>query len=372
MRTNILVFLATIWSLACPGAAGAEIAIGLAYPLSGPYAQSGDRDRIAVEMAVRDLNDRGGVLDQEVVLTSADDACGLETSIEAARQLIAADVAVVIGHMCSHSSLMAAGLYESADIPMITPSSTHPRLTEEGRENVFRLTGRDDHQGRLAGDLLADRWEGERIAILHDGSVYGEGLAKEARKQLRARGEVESIFVRYEPDRNDYGSLVEELRRTEVDVLYVGGYGPDAGLILKTARSRGHHIQLIGGDGLGMDEFWSVAADAGEGAVFTGRPVALDHPSTAKLLAEFRSRGLGERTGGMGAYAAVQVWGQAVERAGTVELGAVAAALRRGRFTTVIGQVTFDRKGDLEGADWQWKAWSDGIYHPIDPDRQTH
>ena len=372
MRRFSFALLATICSLGWPGPVGAEIAIGFANPLSGPYALSGTRNRIAVEMAVRDLNDRGGVLNQEVTLTVADDACGMDQSLEAARQLIAADVAAVIGHMCSHSSLLDAGLYETANVLMITPSSTHPRLTEEGRGNVFRLIGRDDHQGQLAGNFLADRWDGNQIAILHDGSTYGEGLARETRKQLRARGEVEAMYAQYEPGQNDYGSLVDELWRTDVDVLYIGGYGPDAGLILRTARGEGHDIQLIGGDGIGMGEFWSVVGHAGEGAVFTRRPVMNDHPITTKLLAEFESRGLGTRTGGMGAYAAVQVWGRAVERAGTIELGPVAAALRHGRFTTVLDHIAFDRKGDLKGADWQWKVWSDGSRLPISSDHPTH
>ena len=255
---------------------------------------------------------------------------------------------------------------------MITPSSTHPRLTEEGRGNVFRLIGRDDHQGQLAGDFLADRWDGEQIAILHDGSTYGEGLARETRTQLRAHGEVEAIYAQYEPGQNDYGSLVDELSRADIDVLYIGGYGPDAGLILRTARGEGHDILLIGGDGLSMGEFWSVAGDAGEGALFTGRPIVNDHAITTKLLAEFESRGLGHRPGGMGAYAAVQVWGQAVERAGTIKLGAVGAALRHGRFATVLDHIAFDRKGDLKSADWQWKGWSDGSRLPINSDHPTH
>ncbi|MDH3660912.1 MAG: branched-chain amino acid ABC transporter substrate-binding protein [Alphaproteobacteria bacterium] len=372
MRTFYFALLATICSLGWSGPVRAEIVIGFANPLSGPYALTGTRNRIAVEIAVRDLNDRGGVLNQEVSLAVADDACGLEKSLDAARQLIAANVTAVIGHMCSHSSLLAAGLYETADVLMITPGSTHPRLTEEGRGNVFRLIGRDDHQGQLAGNFLADRWEGDQIAILHDGSTYGEGLARETRKQLRAHGEVEAIYAQYEPGQNNYGSLVGELLRTGVDVLYIGGYGPDAGLILKTARGQDHDIQLIGGDGLGMDEFWSVAGKAGEGAVFTGRPVVNDHSSTTKLLAEFQRHGLGKGTGGMGAYAAVQVWGQAVEHAGTIERGPVATALRRGRFATVLDHVAFDHKGDLKGADWQWKVWSDGARLPISSDHPTY
>lgn len=372
MRTIRFTLLMLVVSWAWLGSAAADIAVGFANPLSGPYALSGTRNRTAVEMAIRDLNQNGGVLHQEVTLAVADDACGLDQAVNAAQHLIASDVAMVVGHMCSHSSLMAAGLYEAADIPMITPSSTHPRLTEEGRKNVFRLIGRDDHQGRFAGDLLVRRWAGKKIAILHDGSTYGQGLAIETRRRLRALGETETMFGRYEPDQTDYGGVAAKLRHAAIEVLYVGGYGPEAAAILKTARSKGSDIQLIGGDGLGMDEFWSVAADAGEGAIFTGRPIVKDHPGRTELLARFRSYGLGTRAGGLGAYAAVQVWAQAVERAGTIEAGSVEAALHHGRFMTVLGRVAFDNKGDLKGADWQWKVWSDGNYLPLGSYPPTH
>jgi branched-chain amino acid transport system substrate-binding protein len=347
-------------------AAAADIPIGFANPLTGPFSETGERNRIAVEMAVEDLNERGGVLGQKVTMIAADDACGTQKAVDAARALVEAEVAVVVGHLCSHSSLLAAGIYETADLLMLTPSSTHPRLTEEGRQNVFRLKGRDDDQGRLAGDFLADHFAGKRIAILHDGSTYGEGLAQEARKRLRARGETETIYYHYAPAAQDYTDLLARLRQARIDVAYIGGYGPDAALLLRTARERGHDLQLIGGDGLGMDGFWSVAGEFGEYTIFSERPDVRDRPDAAALLERFRDRGLDTRVGGLGAYAAVQVWAQAAERAGTLELASVARTLRRGSFDTVLGPLAFDRKGDLKGAAWQWKVWTDGDYIPLE------
>ena len=367
MRLQLSLILGLVLAVTAPGhAALAEVKIGFANPLTGPFSQSGERYRIAAEMAVEDLNQRGGVLGQQVTLIAADDACGMQRAMEAARALVKAGVSLVVGHACSHSSLLAAGIYETADVLMITPSSTHPRLTEEGRQNVFRLIGRDDDQGKLAGDFLADHFARKRVAILHDGSTYGEGLAQEARKQLRARGETETIYGMYTPAAEQYADLLARLRQARIDVLYIGGYGPDAGLILRTARARGLDLQLVGGDGLGMDEFWSIAGDLGERTLFSGRPDVRDRPDAAAILERFSSRGLGTRTGGLGAYAAVQVWAQAVERAGTLELAAVARTLRRGRFDTVLGHVAFDHKGDLRGSAWQWKAWTDGAYIPLE------
>jgi branched-chain amino acid transport system substrate-binding protein len=248
---------------------------------------------------------------------------------------------------------------------MISPSSTHPRLTEEGRRNVFRLNGRDDRQGELAGNFLADHWEDARIAILHDGSTYGEGLAIEARKELRVRGVAETIYQLYTPDADDYTDVVDQLRAAEIDVVYLGGYGPDAGRILRAARERGDDLRLVGGDGVAMDEFWTVADRAGEGTIFSGQRDPSTLPEAVDVLAQFRARGLGTRSGGLAYYAAVEVWAQAVERAQTVKLAAVADMLRAKRFASVLGPVAFDSKGDLRGAGWQWKVWTKGNHVPL-------
>jgi branched-chain amino acid transport system substrate-binding protein len=365
MRRRILRLLIAALLLGASGKAAAEIEIGFANPLTGPYALTGARNRIAVEMAVGALNQNGGVLGEKISLVAADDACGLHQSFEVARKLVAAGVRVVIGHLCSHSSLLAAGIYETADVLMISPSSTHPRLTEEGRQNVFRLTGRDDDQGAFAGDFLAARWSGDEIAILHDGSTYGEGLASEARKQLRSRGVEAAIYDVYRPNEQDYGALAARLQAEGIAALYIGGYGPDAARILRAVRARGSGLQLVSGDALGMDEFWTIAGRAGMGAVFSSDRNPATRPEAAEVLAGFRARGLSPHAGGLSSYAAIQVWAQAVERAGTVELRAVAKMLRRGRFDTVLGPVAFDSKGDLEDGAWQWQVWTDGSYRPM-------
>jgi branched-chain amino acid transport system substrate-binding protein len=366
MRQRYFCALAVMIASVVSGPVAADIAIGFANPLSGPNAASGGRNQAAVALAVEDLNARGGVLGQKVRLVSADDACGLEQAVTAARRLVDAGVRFVVGHMCSHSSLMAAGIYEAFDILMISPDSTHPRLTEEGRRNVFRLVGRDDRQGALAGDFLARGYRGKNIAIVHDGTVYGQGLAVQTRLRLRQLGVVEALYAAYPPGRQDYNELVARLRCHAIDVLYVGGYGADAGAILRAARARGDDVQLVGGDAIGAEEFWAAVGKAGEGTIFSARPTIRWHADSAALRTALRVRGRGPGAGGIGAYAAVEVWAQAVERAGTPDLALVADELRRGRFHTVLGRVAFDDNGDLRGAGWEMQVWSHGDYGPLD------
>jgi branched-chain amino acid transport system substrate-binding protein len=369
----LLLLLVTLVAFAAaggPGAAAAgEARLGFASPLAGPFATTGARHRAAVELAVEDLNRRhGGVLGQPVRMVAADDGCGVERAEAAARRLVEAGARFVVGHLCSHSALVAAAVYEAAGVPMLTTTASHPRLTEEGRGNVFRLIGRDDAQGRIAGGLLAGRWRHGRIAVLHDGSTYGAGLAAQVRRQLREHGVQEVLHVAYRPGEEGYAALAGRLRRAGVEAAYVGGYGPDAARIVRAAREGGDRdLQLVGGHALGMPEFWAIAGAAGEGVMFTGRRDAGQGPGEARALHELRARGQGRRPTSVASYAAVEVWAQAAARAGTVEPAAVLRALRRGRFETVLGRVSFDGKGDLEGAAWEWRVWRDGDHELLQP-----
>jgi branched-chain amino acid transport system substrate-binding protein len=356
----VLVVLATAVK------ASAEIAIGLATPLSGPLAASGARNLLAAMTAVEHLNENGGVLGEPVRLISVDDQCGIREAITAAEELVRADVAMVVGHTCSHSSVLAAAMYDVADIIMITPDSTHPRLTEEGRPNVFRLIGRDDLQAAAAAALIAERWPDARIAIAHDESVYGEGLARRTERALRGRDIEIVVVATYDANQPAYPDLVERLAAAEIEVLYIGGYGPDAGRIVVDVRIAGIDLQLIGGDGLATDEFWAVAGEAGTGTIVSSFELQ-DATAETPTIAPERQHVLTEFAGGgLGAYAAVELWAQAASRAGSFGTKAVIDALQNGQFDTVRGSVVFDAKGDLQNAAWTWEIWRDGKKLPLD------
>jgi len=368
MRRHLGLMLALATVLGAADASAAEIRIGFASALSGPYAATGARYRAAVEVAVEQLNRDGGLLGQPVRVITADDACGVAQAEAAAHTLIDAGVGFVVGHLCSHSSLVAAAVYEAAGVAMLSTTASHPRLTEEGRGNIFRLIGRDDRQGQIAGDFLAERWPRGKIAILDDGSTYGAGLADQTRRRLRERDVHETLNARYPPGADEYAALVGQLQRAGIEVAYVGGYGPDAAQIVRTARQLGDDVQLVGGHALGMPEFWTIAGKAGAGTIFTGRRDTGLGAATAGAVAALRAHGIEPVPGSLAAYAAIEVWAQAVERAGSPAPAAVIKELRDGRFATVLGWIGFDAKGDLEGGDWQWQVWREnGAYELLKP-----
>jgi branched-chain amino acid transport system substrate-binding protein len=231
---------------------------------------------------------------------------------------------------------------------------------------VFRVVGRDDHQGILAGSYLADRWGEKRIAILHDGQAYGRGLAEETRKTLNARGVREAMFEQITPGLVDYFEVVEKIQATTIDVLYYAGYPPEAGLLIRQLRDRGDDLQLVAADGLATEDFWLIAGPAGEGTLFTSFRDPSGDPGAAAVLERARERRIVPNYRVLYSYGAVEAWAAAVERAGSLDPAAVSASLHGHEFETVLGRIRFDAKGDVLPAGFEWFVWTNGEFVPKD------
>jgi len=233
---------------------------------------------------------------------------------------------------------------------MISPGSTNPKVTDEGGANVFRVIGRDDQQGTIAGDYLADNHSKGNIAIIHDGEAYGLGLAEFTKRQLNKRGVTEVIFDSYKQDQADYKSLVGKLANKKIDVLYAGGYLNDIGIIIRQAKKALPNLRLFSGDTLVSPEFLFVAGEAGEGTYFTFGPDMRLKQEAAEVVAAIRNEDDFEPEGyTLYGYGAVQAWAQAVKQAGSLKPEAVINTLKTGSFDTVIGKTGFDEKGDVTG-----------------------
>jgi branched-chain amino acid transport system substrate-binding protein len=364
MRIVRLIASAIIVLAMTPAAspARAEVRIGLAAPLTGHYAWPGGATVRGAEIAVADLHAKGGVLGEQIEMIIADDYCDGEQAVAAANKLIADEVVAVFGHQCSGAAIPASKVYSDADLLLIATEATNPQLTEQGLTNVFRMVGRDDLQGRVAGDLLAERWSNKPIAIVHDGQAYGKGLAEQTKKRLNAWGVAEAMFEAIEPGKADYWNVVQKMQAKGIEVVYFGGYQHEAALIIRQAREHGYKLHLVAGDGINQEDFGLIAQSASDGTLMTAPP-APHGPEMAELAAKFTE---GFRPPFI-PYAAVQAWAQAVERAGTFETKAVADALRAGELDTVLGRIGFDDKGDVTGYEtFVWFVWKDGKAAPVD------
>ena len=239
-------------------------------------------------------------------------------------------------------------------------------LTELGRANVFRVVGRDDADGIVAGNYLADHWANTKIAILHDNTTFGKGLAALTKKQLNKRGVTEAIYEVYDPRQNDYSAEIVRLKEADVAVLYVGGYHTEVALMARAARDLGYSVQLVSGNDLATEEFALIAGPAAEGTLFTFSADPRRNPEAAPVVERFRAENFEPAGYTLLSYAAVQVWAQAVEKAGSLELATIIATLRGQEFDTVLGSIDFDDKGDLSTQNWVWYVWRGGEYVPVE------
>ncbi len=359
LRTSLLAAMALITGSA---AASAEITISVAGPMTGTYASFGDQMRRGAVLAVADLNAKGGVLGQKLRLVIEDDACDPKQAVAVANKLASQGVVFVAGHFCSGSSIPASSVYTEEGLLQISPASTNPKLTEEGGANVFRVCGRDDQQGAVAGNLLADQFGKKRIAILHDKTAYGKGLADETKKQLNKRGVKEAMYEAYTAQEKDYSALVSKLKANAIDAFYIGGYHTEAGLMIRQAHEQGYFPQLVSGDALVTDEFWKITGKAGEGTLMTFSPDPRKNPEAAPVVAKFRAQKYEPEGYTLYTYGAVQAWAQAVEDVGSTNLDKVIAKLRSGEFDTVLGKIGFDKKGDVSAPGYVWYVWKNGTY----------
>lgn len=348
--------------------AGAEILIATAGPMTGDYAWAGERYQRATELAVDDLNARGGVLGQSVELIVGDDFCDPDQAVALARKLVSDGVVFVAGHWCSHASIPASKVYEKAGVLEIAPGSASAKLTDEGGPNVFRVCGRDDRQGEQVADYLAAHSAGKGIAILDDGTVWGKGVADGARLRLRKLGVPLAVDEAFTPGEPEYSALISKMQAAGVDVLFIGGYHREAGLILRQAHDRSYALRLVANSAMALEDFPMIAGPELEGTVMAAMTDMRAKPEAAEVVGRFRAVGYEPLGYTLYAYAAVQVWAQAVAAAGSLDLDAVVAAMHSRQFDTVLGRISFDAKGDVTGFEpWGWYVWqADGSYVPLE------
>ncbi|MBK8175842.1 MAG: branched-chain amino acid ABC transporter substrate-binding protein [Rhodospirillales bacterium] len=340
----------------------ADIPIAVVGPMTGQYAAFGAQMKAGAEMAVEDLNKKGGVLGQKLVLEIGDDACDPKQAVAVANQVASKGVKLVAGHFCSGSSIPASDVYAEEGVIQISPASTNPKLTEAGKANVFRTCGRDDQQGSVAGNYIADHFGKEKIAIVHDKQAYSKGLADETKKQLNARGIQEVMYETITPGEKDYSALVSKLKQAGVEILYYGGYHTEAGLIVRQMREQGMSTKLISGDALVTEEYWGITGPLGEGTMMTFSPDPRKNPAAAPVVAEFRAKGIEPEGYTLYTYGAIEAWAQAVGDAKGTDTKKVIDALHSKSFDTVLGTISFDEKGDVKAPGYVFYVWKDGKY----------
>jgi branched-chain amino acid transport system substrate-binding protein len=369
MKSVKLIGLALGASLALSTAALAQdLTVAVAGPMTGGESAFGRQMKNGAEMAVADLNAAGGVLGKKLTLDIEDDACDPKQARSVAEKIGGSKIPFVAGHYCSSSSIPASEAYADSNVLEITPASTNPLFTERKLWNVARVCGRDDQQGEVAGAFIAKNFKGKNIAILNDKTTYGKGLADETKKALNKLGVTEKLYESYNKGDKDFNAIVSRLKKENIDLVYVGGYHQEAGLILRQMRDQGMKTVLMSGDALADKEYASITGPAGEGTLFTFGPDPRKKASAKAIVEKFQAKKIDPEGYTLYTYAAFQVWSQAVKKAGTMDPKKVMDTIKAGSWDTVIGKMQYDSKGDIKQIDYVVYKWDDkGGYTELNP-----
>ncbi|MBU6462834.1 MAG: branched-chain amino acid ABC transporter substrate-binding protein [Bradyrhizobium sp.] len=367
MKSLKLIGLALGASLALSTTALAQdITIAVAGPMTGGESAFGRQLKDGAEQAVADINAGGGLLGKKVALDIEDDACDPKQARSVAEKIASAKIPFVAGHYCSSSSIPASEAYADGNVLEITPASTNPQFTERGLWNVARVCGRDDQQGTVAGNYIAKAFKGKNIAILNDKTTYGKGLADETKKALNKAGMTEKLFESYNKGDKDFNAIVSRLKLNNIDLVYVGGYHQEAGLILRQMRDQGLQTVLMAGDALADKEYASITGPAGAGTLFTFGADPRNKPTAKSIVETFKAKNIDPEGYTLYTYAAIQVWSGAVKKAGTTDPKKVMTTIKGNAWDTVIGTLEFDAKGDIKQLDYVVYKWdSKGGYAEI-------
>lgn len=349
-------------SLAFAPLAHADIVIGLIAPLTGPVAAYGEQVRNGAQVAVEEINKAGGINGEQIVLKVTDDAGEPKQGVSAANQLVGEGVRFVVGPVTSGVAMPASDVLAENGILMVTPTATAPDLTNRGLSNVLRTCGRDDQQAEVAANYVLEHFKDKKVAIINDKGQYGKGLADAFKATLNAGGVDEVLNDALTPGDKDFSALTTRLKAEGAEVIYFGGYHPEAGLLARQLADIGVDATLIGGDGLSNSEYWNIATDVAAGTIFTNAADATKNPASKAAAEALAAKNIPAEAFTLNAYAAVEVIKAGIEKAGTSEDSeAVAAALKDGSaIKTAIGELTYGESGDLTSQSFSLFKWDEG------------
>ncbi|MDB5534303.1 MAG: hypothetical protein JWO28_2618 [Hyphomicrobiales bacterium] len=348
-------------ALATGGMAQAQIKLAVGGPITGGSAAFGAQLKNGVEQAVEDLNASGGIMGQKIQLFVGDDASRPEQGVSVANKFVGDGVKFVVGHFNSGVSIPASEIYQENGILQITPASTNPTFTERKMWNVFRTCGRDDQQGAVGGKYIAEKFKGKKVAVVHDKTTYGKGLADETKKAMNALGVTEVLYEGVNVGEKDFSALVSKLKQLGVEVVMWGGLHTEGGLIVRQMRDQGVNAVLLGGDGIASAEYAAVGGPGVEGTLMTYGPDPTKRPGAAAIVKKFADKKINPESYTLYSYAAVQILKQAIETAKTTDAKKVADVMHSGKvFDTVIGNISYDAKGDRTDSDYVMYMWRKG------------
>jgi len=329
------------------------IKIGLAGVQTGPDGEIGTAPIRGSELAIEEWNAKGGVLGKKIEIVTRDDEGKPNQAVAVAQELVSAGVVAVVGHFNSGCSLPASEIYQRAGVLQITPASTNPKVTERGYSTIFRMCGRDDQQGVVAANFAIDTLKATSVAVLHNKTAYGQGIAEEFKKTLEARGGKAVVFDGLAGEEMDFRGTISAIQKAGATAVYWGGMYNQGGPFYNQLRQSGFKGAFLGGDGIYDAELIKSVGASADSIFITFGPDASALPGAKKLADAYKAKYKAEPGGyTVYGYDAANVLLSAIQKAGTTEATKVAAAIRAQSWPGLMGDAEFDAKGDLKKANF--------------------
>ena len=333
------------------------IKIGHVAPLSGAIAHLGKDNENGARLAIEDLNAKGISIGGKKVkfeLVAEDDAADPKQGTAAAQKLVDAKVSGIVGHLNSGTTIPASKIYNDAGIPQISPSATNPKYTRQGFNTAFRVVADDVHLGGTLGRYAVKDLKGKAIAVIDDRTAYGQGVAEEFEKAVKAAGG-NLVGHEFTTDKaTDFMSILTTLKGKKPDIVFFGGMDAVGGPMLKQMKSLGLNAKFIGGDGICTTELVKLAGDAmADGQVVCAEAGGVDG-ALKKGMDDFGVKYKKRFNDDVKLYApyvydAVSVMVDAMQRAKSSDPAKYLPELAKtSGYKGVTGTISFDQKGDIK------------------------
>jgi branched-chain amino acid transport system substrate-binding protein len=338
-------------------AADPEVRMGSASPVSGPSAHLGKDTENGARLAIEDLNARGFMIDGKrvkLVLVAEDDGGDPKQGTAVAQKLVDANVVGVVGHLNSGTTVPASKIYYNAGIPQISPSATTPIYTKQGFKSAFRVVANDNKVGSTLGRYAVVNLKAQRIAVIDDRTAFGQGLADEFIKGVKAAGgSAEIVSRQYTHDRaTDFYAILTQVKGKNPDVVFYGGMDAVAGPMLKQLKALGIEVKFMGGDGVCSEKLPSLATDGlGENKVYcavAGGVTGAQEKGYTDFVERYRKKfNLELQTYAPYAYDAMMVLATAMQNAKSADPAKFIPEIAKIKYQGVTGNIAFDANGDL-------------------------
>jgi branched-chain amino acid transport system substrate-binding protein len=337
------------------------IKIGMSGPLTGPDGHMGETIIDGSKLAIDEWNARGGLLGKKIVSIIRDDEAKPEKATTVAQDLANNGVIAVLGPLNSGCTLPASVIYDRNHIVEITVSS-NTQVTERGLGKIFRICWRDDQQGEMDARFMREKLKLSKIAILHNKSAYGEGLATDVKKFFTTAGGEVVMYQGMAEEELDFRTEISLIKSSGAEGIFFGGFYDQSGPLIVQLRQAGVNLPLVGGDSNMDQNFINTAGNYATDVYFSG---AIDYkklPAAASFLKNYAQKYGQEGPYSIYGYASANVLFEAIQSAGTTDANKVADLMRHKTFNTAFGPIEYDGKGDIKNAHLGMWTVKDGAF----------